>query len=106
MIEKRRYPRYDKKLELRYATLGLASVEASSVTKNVSKGGARLQVSRLIKKGDALKLEIMPSDRQSPPIAAMGRIVWTKEGGGFEVDAGLRFTKISPSDAARLVGMS
>lgn len=106
MIEKRRYPRYDKKLNVEYSTLGLASVESSSVTKNVSKAGLRLQLSRLIKKGDALKIRVSPSDRSSGPITAMGKVVWTKESDSFEFDAGLRFTRISPIDAERLVAVS
>ncbi len=106
MIEKRRYPRYDKRLAVRYSTLGLASVESSSVTRNVSKAGVRLQISRLIKKGDAIKVEIAPLDQQSSPITATGKVVWTREDNGFELDAGLRFTNISPADAQRLIAVS
>ena len=106
MIERRQYPRYAKRLEVQYSTLGLASVESSSVTRNVSKAGLRLQLSRLIKKGDALKIKISPPDQSSSPITAMGKVVWTKESDSFEFDAGLRFTKIAPADAERLIAIS
>jgi hypothetical protein len=103
MVENRRFPRYNRRLDVRYSKVGLAPVESSSFTKNVSRSGARLQISRLVKKGDTLKLEFYEPEKKESPIRAIGKIVWTREGGQFELDAGLQFTRIDPIDAGRLV---
>jgi hypothetical protein len=103
MLEKRRFPRYDKEVEVRYSTGGIASVESTSLTKNISRSGIRMPVSRLLKKGDQLRLTLSAPSRDSSHIYATGRIAWTREAGQFELDAGLEFTKIDPRDSERLV---
>ncbi len=84
---------------------GIGRIESCSLTKNISRSGMRLQVSRLVKKGDTLSLAISSPEKKDPAIEAMGRIVWTRESGDFELDAGLEFTKIDPHDAGRLVAV-
>jgi hypothetical protein len=88
---------------VRYSTPGLTSIESGSVTKNVSQSGLRFQISRLLKEGDALNLLIASPRKGDGPIRAAGRIVWTRESGKFDLEAGLAFTKIDSRDAARLV---
>ncbi|MFH1752713.1 MAG: PilZ domain-containing protein [Candidatus Omnitrophota bacterium] len=103
MLENRKYPRYDKDLEVRYSTVGLTAIESESVTQNVSQSGIRFHVSRLIKAGDALNLLINSPGKGESPIRASGKVVWTRESGKFDVEAGLAFTKIDSRDASRLV---
>ncbi len=103
MKEKRRFTRFDKRLGVIYSTLGVANVGASVVTSNVSRGGVKIPISRLIKKGDRLKLEIDAPDKKYPPIQAIGRVAWTREIGRFDIDSGIQFIRISPYDSNRLI---
>jgi len=103
MKEKRKYPRYDQAFDVRYCTGGIASFESTSSTKNVSKTGVRLSISRLLKSGDTLRLMLFPPDDVNAPVQALGKVVWTREAGQFDLDAGVQFTKIAENDANRLV---
>jgi PilZ domain len=103
MIEKRHYPRYEKTLKVGYCRVSMGLVEASSTTKNVSRSGLCCRVSRIVRPGDALRMDLALTDGTGPTIKALGTIIWTSECGQFELDAGIRFTRISPSEAATLV---
>ena len=105
MIENRKFPRYNKRLEVRYSKIGIAPIESCTITKNVSRTGVGLRLTRLVKKGDTLKLEFYPPATQNPPIQAIGKVIWTHEGGQFDLDAGLEFTRINPADAGKLVAV-
>jgi hypothetical protein len=105
MEERRRFPRYDFELEVKYATKGIASVEGYTLTKNISKVGARITVSRFIKKGDVLRLEISPKESE-PPIQGYCRVVWTKnltQPTAFQTDAGVEFTNFKEDEVDQLL---
>ena len=105
MRERRRYPRYDTALEVKYSTKGNASIESYTVSKNVSRIGLRLPLTRLIKEGDILDLDIK-TDAKNAPVSALGKVVWTRtinRPAPLELDAGIEFVKINPIDAGRLV---
>jgi len=101
MIEKRRYPRYAVPCKVTYASMGLAAIEASTIAVNISLCGIRMLISRLIKQDDRVKLRIDLRDNNQP-VRAFGKVVWTREIGKFEMDAGIEFTKIEPADSNRL----
>jgi hypothetical protein len=103
--ERRRFPRYDYEIEVRYSTQGIASVEGYTVTRNISKVGARITVSRFVKKGDILKMELLPGSH-SEPVSGYCRVVWTKnltKPSAFQTDAGVEFTKFDTEDVDRLL---
>ena len=105
MKERRRFPRYDSSLEVKYTTKGKASLESYTVSKNISRIGICIPVSRIIKSGDVIKLDIDPNDNKCP-VAVVGKVAWTKEAARpalLEVDAGVEFVKIDPAEVERLL---
>lgn len=65
----------------------------------------RLGLSKVIKKGDLLKLNIYTSDEERP-LPAEVKVKWTKEEGAGDsssVDAGVEFTDIKPNDVYKLL---
>ena len=105
MKERRRFPRYDSAFEVKYSTKGKASIESYTVSKNISRIGIRIPVSRIIKNGDIINLDIDPNDNKGP-VAVVGKVAWIKEVDRpalLEVDAGVEFVKIDPAEVERLL---
>gem|GEM_PF-3004092 len=90
---------------MRYCTRGIASIESTSTSLNISRKGIRLHLSRIIKIGDILELDIDPADKKGP-VSAIGRVVWTSGSSDvseFEQDAGIEFKRMDPSEVERLL---
>ena len=105
MKERRRFPRYDSALEVKYSTKGKAAIESYTVSKNISRVGIRIPVSRIVKSGDSINLDIAPNDNKGP-VSCVGKVVWTKETARpaiLEVDAGIEFVKTNPAEIERLL---
>lgn len=103
--ERRRFPRYGCSFRVYYTTKGVAVIESVAAAKNISKGGLGLPVSRLVKKGDSLKLRILNEDSRRE-ISANATVRWTRNGSAKNpllVDAGLQFTNIKPSEVDDLL---
>ena len=105
MEERRRFPRYEAAFEVKYSTKGTAGIEGYTVSKNISRVGLRLPVSRIVKHGDTLNLAIDANDKRGH-VPAVGKVVWVKSiarRAPLELDAGVEFTKLNPQDAERLL---
>ena len=105
MIERRKFPRYDCSYDVDYATSGLASLEGLSTAEDISRGGMRLSVSRIVRKGDVLKMDIYYS-RKDYPVSAKGRVRWVQEARDalpFNVDAGVEFISIESDGIDKLL---
>ncbi len=104
MDERRRYTRYDCAFEVKYSTQGTAAIEGHTVSRNISRGGLRLPLSRIVKNGDTLKLEIDSNNKGR--VSAIGKVRWVKKierPSPLELDAGVEFVNIEPQDAERLL---
>ncbi len=105
MEERRRFPRYDCSLKVCYATNGIASIEGSTIAKDISKGGLRILVSRIIKKGHTLRIKISHPEKDNT-VEAIGKVRWVNEGLATYspmIDAGIEFTRIKPSEVDALL---
>lgn len=105
MEERRRFPRYECAFEVKYSTQGNAAVESHTVSKNVSRVGIRIPVSRIVKTGDTLKLDIDTNGKRGH-VSAVGKVKWVNKisrPAPLELDAGVEFLKIEPQDAERLL---
>lgn len=108
MQERRKFPRYESALEVKYATKGNAAIESYSVTNNISRLGVRMPMSRLIKHGEVLNLRISPTDAKEP-VTAVGKVVWIRpieRQAPLQMDAGIKFLKIDPYATERLLQSS
>lgn len=105
MQERRKFPRYDCSLKVNYVADGVASVGGVSMAKDISKGGLRLLVYRMIKKGNLLDIKIFPKNNNEA-VEVVGRVRWVNEGLATYspvIDAGIQFTDIKPTDADQLL---
>ena len=109
MEDKRRFPRFESAFEVEYYPQGNDSISSYTISKNVSRGGISFPaLSRFVKNGDIIKLEINTNDDKSR-ILAKGQVRWTRplqRSAPLDSEVGIEFTKISPNDVERLVGFA
>lgn len=111
MEEKRKFPRFNLPLEVIYSPKGTGVIYSRSISKNISKGGICIPVlSRLVRAGDDIKLEIYSKAMKNNPVPAKGRVVWMKETSGLssvsvspDGEAGIEFTEIDAFGIEKLI---
>lgn len=99
-VEKRRGPRVNTYIPLRYRRLGDTEsvLRGSTVTKNLGAGGVRFKVAEFISRACRLIVELdMPM--LSKPVKAISKVAWirkTSSGDDFEI--GSQFLEMSKDD--------
>ena len=104
MDEKRRYPRAETNLPISYKNLrNVGDAPVSSMTRDISEGGARFKTSEFISLACRLVLEI--SIPTSPkPVKAISKVAWIKKlpaGDNYEI--GNHFLEITKEDKSRIM---
>lgn len=103
--ERRRQVRIDLAIRIRYKVLERSWVEDKTLSRNISGGGIQLAVSERLVKGNILEMEMyLPGEAE--PILATGAVVWIREAPEdwrSDFDAGVRITKMAPSDRDKLL---
>jgi c-di-GMP-binding flagellar brake protein YcgR len=105
-IEKRRHPRVDMKVPVRFKVINrgaereriLAEARDQGSTTNLSTGGVALRTTEALKMSDLIKLEIELSGRDRV-IRTFAEVMWVvqdKDGKGRE--AGLQFLAVKTAD--------
>lgn len=105
MDERRRFPRYDCSFKVSYATNGIATIEGSTIAKDISRGGVRILVSRIVKKGHILRIKIFHPEKDEA-VEVVGRVKWINEGLATYsplIDAGVQFTRVKPDEVDQLL---
>lgn len=106
MKEKRKYPRFEFPLEVKYSCRKKAGEFSYTVSHNFSRGGICLPViSKLAKDGDILNLEIRSKDRDIFNLS--GKVKWARDRAKpalLERDVGIEFAKAKKADLDRLTG--
>src|SRR5262245_23033391 len=98
--DQRRQPRYDVRLSAEFRAKG-GTLE-TAVTKNVSTGGAALEMNHAALHDDQeLELSLFlvvegVEDPSKPPLRVLARVMWTGEADDGSFAAGVRFEKITP----------
>ncbi len=97
--DKRRFKRYNYPLEVEYSPSGDGMLYSRSITKNISKGGMCMNVlSRLVRKGAPILIEIYSKGLRKNPVSLKGIVAWTKEAPDLassltsDTEAGIEFT--------------
>lgn len=110
MEEKRQFPRYKYPIEVEYSPKGEGVIYSRTITKNISKGGLCINVlSRLVKAGDRIKLDIYPDGDRKNSVLAKGTVVWVKETSNAsnpitsDAEAGIKFTEADAGALERLL---
>jgi len=97
--ERRKYKRFKVSLEIGYAySDDDCYIYAKSTTKDISKGGLKLEILRLIKNKSKLKVDIkLPGEKHL--VSAICKLVWKKsfdEGDEHKEIGGLEFLNFRP----------
>ncbi len=97
MAERRKFIRFNTPVNLEYRSLTLNPIFGKALAKDLSREGVRVELREPVPIGTMLELSLnVPGDNL--PVFATGKIAWAD---GLE--AGLKLTKINPSDRARVL---
>ena len=95
--ERRKFMRFDAPLDMEYRTLTLNPIFGKALAKDLSREGVRIGLKQGIPAGTPIEICLnVPGDNL--PVFATGKVAWAD---GLE--AGVRLTKISPSDRTRVL---
>ena len=109
MEERRRFPRLQVELIVRYKILETSEQHCEATTKDISAGGVCLITREQLKAGSSLAVDIkLP--QQTEPVMAVGRVVWSNvsrlglsPGGHQRYDNGIEFVEIKDKDRQRII---
>lgn len=97
MAERRKFLRFNTPLDMEYKTLTLNPIFGKTLAKDLSREGVRFGIKQAVPVGTSLEISMtVPGDNL--PVFATGKIAWAD---GF--DAGVKLTKISQNDRARVL---
>lgn len=95
--EKRRYFRFDTSVDLEYRALTLNPIFGKALARDLSREGLRIAARDTFEVGSTVELRLdVPGDNL--PVFVTGKVAWADG-----VEAGVRFTKISHDDRARML---
>ncbi len=98
IVERRRFPRIDSNLSLRYRNLRTATVPIGSLTKDIGEGGVRFKTNEFISLACRLVVEVtLPTSQR--PIKAISKVAWIRKlSSGEQYELGNQFLEISKED--------
>ena len=95
--ERRKYLRFNTPLEMEFKTLTLNPIFGKALAKDLSREGVRFGLKGPVSIGTSVELRLnVPGDNL--PVFATGKVAWADG-----LDAGVRLTKISSDDRARVL---
>ena len=95
--EQRKYMRFNTPLDIEYRTLTLNPIFGKALAKDLSREGVRVGAKHHLAVGTPVEICMnVPGDNL--PVFATGKVAWAD---GF--DAGVKLTKISSADRARVL---
>lgn len=95
--DRRKYLRFNTPLEMEFKTLTLNPIFGKALAKDLSREGVRFGMRNSVSVGTPLELRLnVPGDNL--PVFATGKVAWADG-----LDAGVRLTKISTDDRARVL---
>lgn len=95
--ERRKFLRFNTPLEMEFKTLTLNPIFGKALTQDLSREGVRFGIRNSLSVGTPLELRLnVPGDNL--PVFATGKVAWADG-----LDAGVRLTKISTDDRARVL---
>lgn len=97
MAERRKYLRFNTPLDIEYRTLTLNPIFGKALAKDLSREGVRFDLKQTVPVGTAVEICMnVPGDNL--PVFATGKVAWADG-----LDAGVKLTKISHNDRARVL---
>jgi c-di-GMP-binding flagellar brake protein YcgR len=107
MVDRRRYPRFEFKVNATYAPATSEDVNKLGRTQNVSAEGICFESEKKFNKGDCVSLKVDLGDKM-PPVTLMGQIRWSQElktegSGEKKYMNGVKLLDIQDSDEGRFL---
>jgi len=107
MIERRRYPRFELKINAKYRIMDSEQALRFINVKNISAEGMCFESDKRLKPSNHVKLEVDLGDRGNP-VSLTGEILWVMEikglkGGEKKFMNGIKLIDISSSDESRFL---
>ncbi|OGX00198.1 MAG: hypothetical protein A3I73_01155 [Omnitrophica bacterium RIFCSPLOWO2_02_FULL_45_16] len=106
MEDKRRFPRFDSTLQIKYSPKGKDAQFSYTLSNDISKGGLRMPaLSGIVNKGEIVKLDINSSGGNGH-ILATGKVKWIKplnRIAPLDEEMGIEFVDVNPADIDRLI---
>ena len=97
MAEHRKYLRFNTPMDVEYRTLTLNPIFGKALAKDLSREGVRIGLKQPIPVGTPVEISLnVPGDNL--PVFATGKVAWADG-----LDAGVKLTKISQNDRARVL---
>lgn len=97
MSERRKFMRFATPLDVEFKTLTLNPIFGKALAKDLSREGLRFGLKQNLPVGTALQIQFsVPGDNL--PVFATGKVAWADG-----LDAGIRLTKISHTDRAKVL---
>ncbi len=96
MIERRKFPRFERPFEVRYSDPKKSILQNYTISKDISKSGIRIPCSGSIQNNDILNLDI-DLNGGKPTLSAAGKVVWIRKSARpavLDLEAGLEFINV------------
>ena len=95
--ERRKFLRFNTPIDMEFKTLTLNPIFGKALAKDLSREGVRFGMQRSVPVGTPVELRLnVPGDNL--PVFATGKVAWADG-----LDAGVRLTKITNDDRARVL---
>ncbi len=103
-MERRKFPRYNLVCKVLYKKTSSLLWRNETYTENISLGGLKIKVKKLLEEGERLKLKIFDPSVKAP-IKAEAKVIWAKKISHIRNSGaiGLAFTRIGWTDTTRLL---
>ena len=104
MIERRKYPRFELKLEAKYKVMSDEEIHKLGRTRNISAEGICFESEEKLDEGVHVELKVDLGDNR-PPVSIIGEIRWFKEmkDAKKKYISGLKLIDIPKSDEGRFL---
>ena len=106
MQDRRRFPRCDCTLQMKYGPEGKDKQSGYTISNDISKGGISMPaLSGVVNKGDIIKLDIILT-RGKYHISATGKVKWVKpinRMAPLDEEVGIEFVIANPEEIERLI---
>jgi len=110
MVERRRYPRFELKVEAKYRILDSEEIMERGLIRNISAEGLCFEADERLGIGAIVELEVDLKDSM-PPVRLIGEIRWSHEAnqsmkgtsGQYRFLNGIKLVNIARSDEARFL---
>jgi c-di-GMP-binding flagellar brake protein YcgR len=106
MRERRRFPRFESAVQIKYYPQGNDSQFSYTLSNDISKGGISMPaLSGVVNKGDIINLDIIAGDKKEH-ISATGKVKWIKplnRIAPLDEEMGIEFISADPSGIDKLI---